>query len=150
MTDHFDFGNVQPVKALDCELHGLGAHGRKVDFFAHHFAVVKHDAHVVPPAQLAQHLYQRHFVKIEKSLDPLGERVGVHVLNVHAAVGVTHGRFARRECGKSGAFGREYLHLAADKCHLGVVRCVVVEDVCCPLHKSSNVAMTFMFASPDK
>ena len=27
---------------------------------------------------------------------------------------------------------------------------VVVEDVCCPLHKSSNVAMTFMFASPDK
>lgn len=80
MTDHFDFGNVQPVKALDCELHGLGAHGRKVDFFAHHFAVVKHDAHVVPPAQLAQHLYQRHFVKIEKSLDPLGERVGVHVL----------------------------------------------------------------------
>lgn len=27
---------------------------------------------------------------------------------------------------------------------------VVVEDVCCPLHKSSNVAMTFMFASLDK
>lgn len=27
---------------------------------------------------------------------------------------------------------------------------VVVEDICCPLHKSSNVAMTFMFASPDK
>lgn len=27
---------------------------------------------------------------------------------------------------------------------------VVIEDVCCPLHKSSNVAMTFMFASPDK
>ncbi|WP_290159795.1 DUF3872 domain-containing protein [uncultured Duncaniella sp.] len=27
---------------------------------------------------------------------------------------------------------------------------IVVEDVCCPLHKSSNVAMTFMFASPDK
>ncbi len=27
---------------------------------------------------------------------------------------------------------------------------VVIEDVCCPLHKSSNVAMTFMFASLDK
>ena len=27
---------------------------------------------------------------------------------------------------------------------------IVIEDVCCPLHKSSNVAMTFMFASPDK
>ncbi len=27
---------------------------------------------------------------------------------------------------------------------------IVIEDVCCPLHKSSNVAMTFMFASLDK
>ena len=27
---------------------------------------------------------------------------------------------------------------------------VVIEGVCCPLHKSSNVAMTFMFASLDK
>lgn len=25
-----------------------------------------------------------------------------------------------------------------------------LEDVCCPLHKSSNVAMIFMFASLDK
>ena len=42
---------------------------------------------------------------------------------------------------------RLYYTAEGDEAHNFIV---VVEDVCCPLHKSSNVAMTFMFASPDK